>query len=571
MSRPALIRRLLSPFALANTAIVVSVLIGAVGVVVFVPEQGTTLRDWRTWLLVAIGAEAAFAIVLLAVRALGARPGPVQVALALLAAGAARGVAITIGEHAAGLAAIAAGDVVGRAANSAVFCLFGGALIGATLAWRSDFREQYRVLVDRALLIERAGREGDVVDGEVLAAWASIKAELDETIRRVGAILAGTARAQGLEEAAALLTTAIDAQLRPASRAMWEGALPDRPPISMRRLFVTALAAWQLPLRAILAFFAVLVGIGSIVRVGAVPGLWFTVAYLAVTGAVLGCSVLAARAWPARSTVVAVCTLVALPALLLASIVLLADPYLGLEVDRLSEFIVAIQAPITAVLIAMAVEAGRQRQRVLDALQARINAEAIGLLARFGGGHADAQQLSVFMHHSVQSELAALAMQLREAALSDDPGTMGSVSTFVLMRLGALENLDASAPPWLEQSVGYERIEEIVGAWSGILDVQVSLPDAHVCRRHQWLVATQVIEEGLANAARHGDASRVAVVGRIGDGCLWLSIEDDGVRARDADRAGSAGLGMQWLDRIAPGDWDLQHTAAGSTLVVTIR
>ena len=389
MSRPALIRRLLSPFALANTAIVVSVLIGAVGVVVFVPEQGTTLRDWRTWLLVAIGAEAAFAIVLLAVRALGARPGPVQVALALLAAGAARGVAITIGEHAAGLAAIAAGDVVGRAANSAVFCLFGGALIGATLAWRSDFREQYRVLVDRALLIERAGREGDVVDGEVLAAWASIKAELDETIRRVGAILAGTARAQGLEEAAALLTTAIDAQLRPASRAMWEGALPDRPPISMRRLFVTALAAWQLPLRAILAFFAVLVGIGSIVRVGAVPGLWFTVAYLAVTGAVLGCSVLAARAWPARSTVVAVCTLVALPALLLASIVLLADPCLGLEVDRLSEFIVAIQAPITAVLIAMAVEAGRQRQRILDALQARINAEAIGLLARFGGGHAE--------------------------------------------------------------------------------------------------------------------------------------------------------------------------------------
>ena len=571
MSRPALSSRLLSPLALSNAAIVLSVLIGAVGVVVFVPEQGTTLHDWRTWLLVAIGAEAAFAIVLLAVRALGALPGSVQVAVALLAAGAARGVAIAIGEHAAGLAAIAAGDVVGRAANSAVFCLFGGALIGATLAWRSDFRAQYRVLVDRALLIERAGREDDAVDGEVLAAWASIKAELDETIRRVGAILAGTARAQGLEEAAALLTTAIDAQLRPASRAMWEGAPPDRPPLSTRSLIRAALGAWHLPVRAILGFFGVLIGIGAIVRVGVVPGLLFTAEYLAVTGVALGCSVLAARRWPVRTTVIAVCTLVLLPMLLLANSILIADPLLGLEADRLSEMIVAIQAPITTLLIAMAVEAGRQRQRILAALQARIEADALGLLAQADSANADAQRLSVFMHHSVQSELAALAMQLREAALTGEPDTMGRVGTAVLMRLGAIEQLAVSAPPWAEQTVGYERIAEIIGAWTGILDVQVSLPDAAACRQHQWLVATQVIEEGLANAARHGDAARVAIRGRIDDGCLILSIEDDGPGSGSAGTSAATGLGTQWLDRIAPGDWALTHGAAGSLLVVTIR
>ena len=261
----------------------------------------------------------------------------------------------------------------------------------------------------------------------------------------------------------------------------------------------------------------------------------------------------------------------ALPILLLASSVLIADGRFGLPPDRVSEAIVALQAPITAVLIAMAVEAGRQRQRIVEALQARIDADAIGLLARSGGAHDDAQRLSVFMHHSVQSELAALAMRLREAPLTGEADTIGDVAASVLMRLGAIESLDPATPPWLGQADGYQRVEQIVDAWTGVLDVRVSLPAADACRRHQWLVATRVIEEGLANAARHGDASRVTIEGRVDGACLTLSIEDDGSPGGEPLASDATGIGTQWLDRIAPGDWDLRRTAAGSALVVVIR
>lgn len=569
--RGLLSSRLLSPLALSNTAIAWSALIGALGVVAFVPAQGTALRDGGSWLLVAVAAQAAFVAMLLAVRGRSAAPGAWRVAVALLGAGAVRGVAIAVAAHAAGLHSIAAGAVVERAANSAVFCLLGGALIGATLAWRRDFRDQYRALVDRALLLERVGRDDAVVDPEVLASWAAIKAELDATLRRAGALLADEATEARLEEAAALLTAAVDAHLRPASRAMWVGVPPERPPLSTRSLLTTALGAWRLPLRAILGFFAVLVGIGSVVRVGPVPGLWFTAVFLAVTGAVLGLSVLAARRWPAHTTAVATATLVALPPLLLASSALIADGRLGLAADRLSEVVVAVQAPITTLLIAMAVQAGRERQRILDLLQTRIDADALGLLARAGGAHEDAQRLGVFMHHSVQSELAALAMQLREAALTREPGTMRSVATSVLMRLGAIEDIDASAPPWLGQPTGYARIEEVVGAWTGVLDVRVSLPGPGACRREQWLVAAQVIEEGLANAARHGGASRAVISGRVDAAGLVIAIEDDGSRGRDGADPGATGIGLQWLDRVAPGDWELRHADTGSTLEVTIR
>ena len=571
MNRRALTRRLLSPLALSNTALAWSVLIGIVGVIAFVPAQGAGLGDWDVWLVVALAAEIVFVATVIGLRVGGRPPGPPRVALALLTAGAARGVVIAVGAHLAGVGPINAGDVVGRAVNSAVFCLLGGALIGATLVWRQDFHDQYRVLVDRALLLERSGRDDAEVDDEVLASWASIKTGLDATLRRASAILAGDISAQGLNEAASLLTSAVDIHLRPASRAMWDGALPDRPPISMRSLFLTAVGSWQLPLRTILAFFAVLVGTGSMLRVGVIPGLWFTAQYLVVTGVVLGVSVLAARTWPGRTPVIATATLIALPVLLLACIALIADPVLGLASDPLSEAIVAIQAPITTVLIAMVLEAGRRRDEVLGALQARIDADAIRLLAQADAAHDDAQRLSVFMHHSVQSELAASAMQLNEAALTGEPDTMRSVSTSVLMRLGAIEDLDAAAPPWRSQTVGDQRIAEIVAAWTGILEVEVSLPEATACRRHQWRVAAQVIEEGLANAARHGDASRVVIAGRVDDSCLTLAIRDDGSPTRDAGASGESGIGMQWLDSIAPGDWALQHSAAGSTLLVTIR
>lgn len=82
MSRRALTGRLLSPFALANAAIAWSALIGAIGVLAFVPEQGAAPRDWGALVLVALVAEAAFAAVIVALRALGAAAGPVQVGAA---------------------------------------------------------------------------------------------------------------------------------------------------------------------------------------------------------------------------------------------------------------------------------------------------------------------------------------------------------------------------------------------------------------------------------------------------------------------------------------------------------
>ena len=68
----------------------------------------------------------------------------------------------------------------------------------------------------------------------------------------------------------------------------------------------------------------------------------------------------------------------------------------------------------------------------------------------------------------------------------------------------------------------------------------------------------EVMNEGIANALRHGFASRVTVT--LGPG-PEITISDDGTGPRD----GVPGLGSTFFDSISQ-DWQLSATDAGSIL-----
>lgn len=560
----------LSPLALSRTALAWATVIGTFSTLVLVPgTSGPGLFTWQ-WLAVAAASQAVFAAVILAVGRFLSAPGPIAVLLTLAVSGALRGAVIAFGAGAIGLNALTTGSMVGRMANSAVISVIGVSLIGATLAWRADFRAQYRLLRDRALLIGTAAQDGEVIEPEVLDAWTTLKGDLDTTLQSASNRLADGASQEDLYDAADLLLRAIDVRLKPATRAMWQESIPEEQPVRLRALFVDTIARWQPPLRVILGFLAVVVGIGSVVRSGLVYGGAYTLRYIVATGLVLWLSTVLARARPRLSPAIALVTLVLLPPLVILSDYAIGDTLLGLPEDPTGQIIVALQTPITIVFISMAVEAVRDRQRVLAALQSRIDSEAADLRRRADRSQRDAQRLSLFVHHSVQSELSALAMQVREAASTGDTATMEDVRLAALERLEHLEALDAHSPPWLGHVGGRERIAQVSDAWTGILDISVDLPGPAECRPDQWHLAAQVVEEGLANAARHGGAGRVDIAGQVEGGDLVLRITDDGSSHRRESQP-PPGLGTQWLDRVAPGDWTREQTAQGAQLCVRIR
>lgn len=559
----------LSPLALSNTALLWATLIGAFSTAVLVPGTAGIGHVTGSWLVVVAASQGAFALVIMSVRKVVTHPKPATVFVTLALSGAIRGLVIAMGSGLIGMNVITVASVVGRTLNSVVISVIGVALIGATLTWRADFRAQYRILRDRALLLGAEPRESELIDPSVLRAWTTMKGDLDTTLALASERLAAGATQRDLQQASMILTRAIDMNLRPTTHAMWQEAIPAEEPIRLRALLFDTISQWRLPLREILGFLTIVVGIGSVVRSGLVDGGAYTLRYILVTGLVLWLSTSLAQAFTKFAPLVAVTTLALLPPIVLMSDYEIGDVLLGLPEDPTGQIIVALQTPVTTVLIAMAVGAVRDRQQVLSTLQSRIDAEVAALQSRDGRSRRDAQRLSLFVHHSVQSELSALAMQVTEAASTDDAATMEAVRVSTLERLAGLHALDPHAPPWLRPVDGREHIATVVQAWAGILDIATDLPDEADCRPEQWHLAAQVIEEGLANAARHGGAARVAIDGRLDGGCLTLRLVDDGVDG-PGTRQSIPGLGTQWLDRIAQGQWSLEQTATGSTLIVRI-
>lgn len=558
----------LSPLALSNTALAWASAIGGIGSLLLVPgPDGAGYLTWR-WCVVIAAAQIAFALILLAFRRSLVNPRPGMVLLALAVGGALRGIIIEIGAEELTLNDVSVAAVTGRALNSAVISIIGVALIGATLAWRADFRAEYQILRDRAMLLGAATQDGDAVDPAVLAAWTDMKSDLDVTLRRAGDRLESGSSPQDLQSAAQLLTDAIDLNLRPAARAMWLETVPEEEPIRPSRLLLGTIAQWQLPVLSILAFYLVVVGVGSLVRSGLIDGGAYTVRYLLVTGVVLSASVRLARALPGKAPVIAIITLIALPPTILLCDHWIGSSYFGLPMDPSGQVLVALQTPITTVLIAMAIEAVKERSAVLAALQARIDTEVALLLQQEGRSTRDAQRLSLFVHHCVQSELAAIAMRANEAASGHDLSEMNEARRQARDRLQQLESLDAHTPPWAKSTDGVERIERVVQAWSGLLDIDVRLPAESECRADQWRLAAQVIEEALANSARHSGARHVTIKGECEREVLLLTLADDG---HSDPGPSNPGLGSWWLDRVAPGEWSLERGAEGARLSIRIR
>ena len=130
--------------------------------------------------------------------------------------------------------------------------------------------------------------------------------------------------------------------------------------------------------------------------------------------------------------------------------------------------------------------------------------------------------------------------------------------------------LDEATPPWLRTISSYARIDSIANAWNGIARISIDLPAEAAVRDDQWLIAAQVIEEGIANAIRHGDATRIHVEGNLDQGRLVLTLTDNGTQGVDSTHA-SPGLGLHWLESVAPGDWSFVRSAETSRLVVGIE
>lgn len=174
--------------------------------------------------------------------------------------------------------------------------------------------------------------------------------------------------------------------------------------------------------------------------------------------------------------------------------------------------------------------------------------------------------LATQLHGSVQSGLLGIASALDRGDIS--PSDVDKRLAAIAHELELLGSADISQDG--DAAISVTVLDDLVSNWLGMLDIVVDKASTativQLLRRSPE--SAEILREALANASRHGHATRVTI-GAVADplGDVTLTITDNGY----GPRSGPPGLGSTLLDTWTAHRWALTaHPDGGSELTATI-
>lgn len=164
------------------------------------------------------------------------------------------------------------------------------------------------------------------------------------------------------------------------------------------------------------------------------------------------------------------------------------------------------------------------------------------------------RQLAQFLHGHMQTKLNGVAARIEARGEHNNLGA----DILEIERV-----LNEAMAEFGKQQV--TSIEEVLAGlekdWGGLIRLSFAVTPA-VLSLTQLEAVREVLNEGVANAVRHGFASRITVM--VGEG-PEVTVTDDGTGPRD----GVPGLGSTYFDSVSK-DWELSNTGSGALLRVKL-
>ena len=160
-----------------------------------------------------------------------------------------------------------------------------------------------------------------------------------------------------------------------------------------------------------------------------------------------------------------------------------------------------------------------------------------------------------YLHAEVQSQLTASKLLLLKAAESDFTAMSTETTRQVLARLELLKT------PYEKKvaRIPKVRLEELTQTWRGLARIKMDLPPELETVSKNGEIISQLIEESVINAIRHGKAKNVKVTVWIEGDICKIEVQDDG-KLKSTKKPG---LGSTLFQVFAP-DWKLKTNDAGT-------
>lgn len=198
----------------------------------------------------------------------------------------------------------------------------------------------------------------------------------------------------------------------------------------------------------------------------------------------------------------------------------------------------------------------------LALLRESISVRALTTMVDQGIAASTKSEYAQYLHAEVQSQLLACKLLLLKAAESDFEDFSPEVTQKVLRRLQMLDQPYETRPTRIPS----ERLLQMANTWQGLARIKLELPSELESISSNGEVISQLIEESIVNAIRHGKAKNVKVTARIEADKCFIVVQDDGTLKASKHK----GLGSTLFEIFAP-DWTLTANEIGTLATLSAK
>lgn len=506
--------------------------------------------QWLGWGLVALVGLAAIAVVfvvasLTVLRRRREQPVPIWVVVAVGAVtGVFRGGVVVAVASWLSLQPFAVEELINRMLAGGVVGAAALPVAALTFSIVSTYRSERRRLIDEMVAIERERLQQQ---GHVETMRISLVQGVHEEVTAA------------LESVSGADPRTVSEAMRKTSHRIWdeEREIRESQDGRIRQVLWTSVRSRPLPVVPTLVLWGVS-ALGTLVAAaGPLRGL-ATLAYALVA---LWLSLVLANRWirfrPHQWGVATVVMLTVAYILISPVSYVLFDP--GPVESALPIMVMnAIWLPTVVLLVAISAGAIASGELVLQQMAEDVNAAEIRGRAVAAERNDMLRDIAARLHGTAHSPIVAGTALLSG---NEDPTAHERLVEYVGQAVAQMDSRDRSADL-------VARLRSIGAPWDGLVNVRVDVdPDVNVLvvKETSRRLIERIVEEGIANAYRHGGASQIVVEVLVEGGELVLRVIDDGI---GPSAARQLGLGCRLFETAAPGHWSLTRGEVGGAVLL---
>ena len=187
--------------------------------------------------------------------------------------------------------------------------------------------------------------------------------------------------------------------------------------------------------------------------------------------------------------------------------------------------------------------------------------ELENLLKQTQSGNTDSQ-FAQYVHAEVQSQLLACKLLLLKAAESDFKLFPPDITAQIVERMEKIKQ------PYQRPAakVTSKRLPEIAQSWQGLAEIKYELIPEFTEFHSQSEITSQLIEEAVVNAIRHGKATKISIEAKASGSLISVFVRDNG--SMQMAKA-SSGLGTILLNTFTE-SWSLERKGDQTLLTFSV-